>query len=73
MRFFLQEIHHISLQLVLMKVYFAWQEEARKIDAEVAERGLPPSCIPTYCMDGGKPPDPRPAFDHFSTYEVTFS
>ncbi|XP_021946908.1 uncharacterized protein LOC110844886 [Folsomia candida] len=47
-------------------------EEARKIDAEVAERGLPPSCIPTYCMDGGKPPDPRPAFDHFSTYEADY-
>jgi len=51
-------------------------EEARKIDADVEERGLPPSCIPMYCLDGGRPQQGwyclRPSFDHFSTYEADY-
>lgn len=44
----------------------------KKANEEFAEKGMPPSCIPAYCLDGGRPPDPRPVFDHMSTYGADF-
>lgn len=37
------------------------------------EKGFPPKCMPYYCLDGGRPADPRPPFDHMSTYGVCAS
>lgn len=46
--------------------------EARKAEEEVSMKGMPPKCIPSYCLDGGRPPDPRPMFDHMSTYGADY-
>jgi len=48
------------------------REEARKAEEKAATRGLPDKCLADYCLDGGRPPDPRPMFDHLSTYEADF-
>jgi len=48
------------------------QKKARKAQVEYDEKGFPPKCMPFYCLEGGRPKDPRPPFDHFSTYQADY-
>ncbi|ODN05581.1 hypothetical protein Ocin01_01125 [Orchesella cincta] len=70
--------HHINFLRLLTFQNIAHEttrqvnEKARKAQAEYDDKGFPPKCMPYYCLEGGRPKDPRPPFDHFSTYEADY-
>ncbi|CAG7658581.1 unnamed protein product [Allacma fusca] len=46
--------------------------EVHRANHVFACKGVPPPGYPMYCLEGGRPPDPRPMFDHMSTYGADF-
>ncbi|CAG7725944.1 unnamed protein product [Allacma fusca] len=50
-----------------------YKGEVERANQLAACKGVPPFGYPMYCLDGGRPPDARPIFDHLSTYEADFA